>query len=257
MYDDFTFRGRHVREFGGMAFLGDGFAVGDKVQRPEYALPGGGSVIIGSAKHGTISRAVEILPMDGVSDTPAWRRRLLSWLYAGRGFLVWDHDPTVRMTAQFDQEGSGGTKISPIGGVSARATVFGVCEDAVPTVLSGNTAAENGVNAIEFLWNAGSAIRSPLTVTIRPLDGNMTSAAVETPAGTLSLASMLIQPEGTLTVSGEDGDLPAQVLENGILTFAHVRSWRDLSAAPGQEIKVTTSAPAFVTVTGRGKWIVG
>lgn len=257
MYDDFTFRGLHVRDFGGMAFLGDGFSVGDKIARNEYALPGGGSVIIGAAKHGTISRTVEIVPVDGVEDTAAWRRRLLSWLYSGRGFLVFDGDPTVRMTAQFDQEGSAGAKISPSGGVSVRATVFGVCEDAIPTMLSGNTEAVDGAQGITFAWRAGGAIRTPLTVTARALDGTLSSMTVVTGAGTLSLASMVIAEESTVSVSGEDGELPASVYENGILTFAHVRKWADLSAAPGEEIRVTVNTPAFISVTGRGKWIMG
>ena len=257
MYDDFTFRGRHVREFGGMAFLGDGFAVGDKIQRPEYALPGGGSVIIGREKHGAVSRTVEILPVDGVNDTPVWRRNLLSWLYSGRGFLVWDSDPGVRMTAQFDQEGSAGGKVSPVGGVNLRATVFGVCEDAVPTVLSANAESTDGGYAAEFRWKSGSSIKTPLTVQARALDSAISSLRVETANGTLSLASMQIRQDGTVAVSGEDGDLPAAVYEDGILTFAHVRKWADLSARPGDVIRVVANAPAVITVTGRGKWIVG
>lgn len=258
MYDDFTFRGRHVSEFGGMAFLGEGFAVGDKVTRGEYALPGGGSVIIGAAKHGTISRSIEILPVDGVSENAAWRRRILSWLMGGRGYLVFDHDPAVRMTAQFDQEGSAGAKVSPVGGVSLRASVFGVCEDAVATVLSGNTDTDEiGWQGITFTWMAGSDIETPLTVSVRPLEATLTGINITVPGGTLQLASMGIGAGRALSVSGEDGELPAAVYEDGILTFAHVRKWANLSAKPGDEIKISGNAAAFVTVTGRGKWVVG
>ena len=257
MYDDFTFRGRHVSEFGGMAFLGDGFAVGDKVTRGEYALPGGGSVIIGAAKHGTISRSIEIVPKDGVEDTALWRRRLLSWLQGGRGFLVFDHDTTVRMTAQFDQEGSAGAKVSPSGGVSVRATVSGVCEDAIPTVVSGNTEEATGGHVISFRWSAGSDIKTPLTVTVRSTGDTMAALSVATPSGTLRLSGMTLAPGRPVSVSGEDGELPAAVYEDNVLTFAHVAKWADVSAAPGDVITVTASVPAFVTVTGRGKWIVG
>ena len=258
MYDNFTFRGRHVSEFGGMAFMGDGFAVGDKIARSEYALPGGGSVVIGAAKHGTISRSIEILPMDGVTENAAWRRKILSWLYSGRGFLTFDHDPGVRMTAQFDQEGSAGAKVSPMGGISVRATVFGVCEDAIATVLSGNTDVdETGWQGITFKWMAGSDIGTPLTVAVRPLETTLTGLSVTVPAGTLQLSSMGIGAGRTFAASGEDGELPAAVYEDGILTFAHVRRWCNLYAAPGDEIKVSGNAAAFVQLTGRGKWIVG
>lgn len=257
MYDDFTFRGRHVREFGGTAFLGDGFAVGDKVARGEYALPGGGSVIIGAPKHGSISRTVEIIPLENVPENAAWRRQILSWLYGARGFLVWDHDPSVRMTAQFDAEGSAGGKVSPVGGISVRATIFGICEDAIPTVVSGNTEQANNAHSVTFRWRAGSDIKTPLTVTVRPLESTISAVTIETPAGTISLASMVIQSGGTLVVSGEDGELPAAVYENDYLTFAHVKKWAELSAAPGDEITITANASAFVSVTGRGKWIVG
>ena len=257
MYDDFTFLGRHISEFGGMAFLGEGFAVGDKIRRSEYALPGGGSVVIGRERHGTISRTIEILPVDGVSDTAAWRRRLLSWLMSARGFLTWDHDPSVRMTAQFNSEGSAGTKVSPVGGISLRCTVYGVCEDAIPAMLSGNMQQDIGGYKITFSWRAGSTIRTPLTLALRANSGTLSSASVMTPNGTIRFSGMGLGTAQELVVSGEDGDLPASVTEAGILTFAHVAKWSDLSAAPGDTVTVTANTPCFARLTGRGKWIVG
>ena len=255
MYDDFSFRGEHVSAYGAMAFLGESFAVGSRVSRGEYALPGGGSVILGQASHGTITRTVEIVPLDGVDDTAGWRRRLLSWLYGGRGWLVWDHDPRVRMRAQFDAEGTAGARVSAAGGVSLKCTVYGLCEDAQTTIISVNT---QGTDPAQLRWNAGSAVPSPLRIVITNTeDTALRIARVKAGDQEIYLSGMSIARSGTLTLQAEDGETPAAIYENGNMTFAHVRQWGHIAAQPGDVIEIMTGTAAHITCEGRGKWIVG
>lgn len=252
MYDDFTFNGRRIEEFGATAFLGDGFAVGDKITRSEYALPGGGSFILGDDRHGTIQRTIEIVPLDGVEDTAQWRRRILSWLQGSRGWLVFDHDARIRMRASFDAEGSAGLKVSPAGGLSLRATVFGVCESTVPLVMAAET--EDG--AAVFRWRGGSGIRTPLTVTVTPA-APLSSVTMRMGDATVALRSLNVAAAGSVVYRAEDGDEGAAVLINGRLDFSKVAQWGQLAAVPGDELTVTCGIAAHVRVEGREKWIVG
>ena len=78
--DDFIFRGRHIREFGAVAAFGETMKTGGKVRRGEYALPGGGSALIGEDEWQSTTRSVTLTPEDGrVADGP-WRRELLGFL---------------------------------------------------------------------------------------------------------------------------------------------------------------------------------
>ena len=99
--DDFRFRGRHVSEFGAVAAFGDSMRYGGKVRRGEYALPGGGSALIGEDEWQPTSRSVVLMPADGVEADGSWRRALCGWLQSGQGEMIVDNDPDVMLIASF------------------------------------------------------------------------------------------------------------------------------------------------------------
>ena len=254
MYDDFTFRGRHISAFGANAFMGEGFATGAKISRNEYALPRGGSVIIGDASVGPITRQIEIVPWDDVEADGEWRRRVLSWLMAGRGDLVMDIDPDAVLTAQFDLESTGGTKVSPLGGLQVKATIQGVARRAHDAVLAGVT--DGGV--VTLTWQDDSPLPSPLTAVITPVSGTVTAVQIRVGDSILRLSSLSLTSARALTYRSEDGDVPSAVYEGSTLTFDHVQRWAQLRVSPGDTVEVTVSgAEATVELRARARWITG
>ena len=242
MYDSFVFRGQHTSAFGALAFFGEGYTLGAKIRRSEYPLPGGGVVEIGEESYGTITRTVELIPADGAEDTPSWRRRLLGWLQGGRGDLILDEDPEVILTASFDQEGTGGLKVSPLGGVQLKATIWSLARSAVPVLRSETTVDHQ----LSLTWKGTGIVPAPVTAHILPTDGTLTSARITVERDgkdpkIFDCAGLSLTEDQELTYRAGDGQTPSAVLENGTLTFAHVRRWAHLAVLPGDRVTLETA----------------
>lgn len=254
MMDDFTFRGRHISEFGAVAAFGSAMRTGAKVRRGEYSLPGGGTVEIGEGTWQQTVRQVSITPADGVHADERWRRRLLTWLQAGRGEMIVDNDPSVLRIAQFDQDGTYGTQGWPLGVLTLQMTLHPLSYDALPTQASARTVGGEAALALDM----GEGLETPLQVAIRCTSGTITRAEICTGGKRLILGAPALQAGSVIEYdAGEFLHSAASIKKNGVLTFAPVEGgrWARLACAPGELITVTVEGgEAQVTVTARGRY---
>lgn len=254
--DDFWFRGRHIRGFGAVAAFGESMRNGGKVKRGEYALPGGGSVLLGEDEWQSTTRSVTITPEDGrIADGP-WRRELLAWLQAGRGELVVDNDPDVILLASFDADGTYEWKSWPAGCLAMSMTLQPLAYSAMETQRTQHVTA-GAETAIGF--DLPGALPAPLRVTLRATGGTITRAQIGTDSGTLELPNLRLAPGHVLTYDGGQflGDPTALTLD-GTVDFSPVQGgrWARLTCpAGGGALRVMlTGGDADVIVSARGRW---
>lgn len=254
MMDDFTFRGRHISEFGAVAAFGDAMRTGAKVRRGEYALPGGGTVEIGEGTWQPTTRQVSITPADGVSADDRWRRRLLTWLQAGRGELVVDNDPSVLRIAQFDADGTYGVQGWPLGVLTLQMTLQPLAYDVLPTQAAAKTVGGEAALALEM----GEGLETPLRIHIRCTSGTITRAEISAGGKTLILGAPTLESGSVIEYdAGEFLGDAVSLRKDGVLTFAPVAGgrWARLACAPGELIRVSvTGGEAQVTATARGRY---
>ena len=254
MYDGFAFRGRSVAEFGAEAYWGESFAVGGKVRRASYALPEGGSVLIGPDVWEERTHSLTLLPSGGATDEPSWRRRILQWLQGARGELIWDSDPGMIRLARFDAPGSGGGKVSPIGGMTLSATLDGLVRSAQERAVTGDTATRK----IRLAMPSETGIAAPLRIVIQS-KGSLTGVNLKV-AGASVVAKGITLPSGKVAeyYAGDPHGTPARFVVDGAPNYAGFASgqWGILRAGMGEEILIETlGAEARVTVSARG-WYV-
>lgn len=254
MYDSFIFRGRPLEDFGAEAFWGESYTVGAQIRRPAYNLPAGGSVLIGADVPETRTHNLTLLPAPGVTDTPAWRRNLLQWLQGARGELVWREDPDMVRLARFDKTGSGGTKVSPEGGITLQATLEPLCRTRQESGVGGTTQGKK----LTLVMPAETGVRAPLRIVLES-SGTLTGATVKTSSGTLKVAGMRLSAGKTIEYyAGDAHGNPASLLVNDAAGYAYLAGgqWGILTAETGEEITiVTTGAEAGVHVYARGWWV--
>lgn len=254
--DDFIFRGRHIREFGAVAAFGETMKTGGKVRRGEYALPGGGSALIGEDEWQSTTRSVTITPEDGrVADGP-WRRELLGFLQGGRGELIVDNDPDVIRIASFDAEATYEYKSWPAGCLTLGMTLQPLAYAAAQTQRTQHV--QPGAEAVIGFVLDG-ALPSPLQVTLRATGGTITRARLRTDGRTLELPNLRLAPGHVLTYDGGQflGD-PTALLVDGAVDFSPVQGgrWARLSCpAGGCALSVLLEGgEADVSVSARGRW---
>ena len=250
--DDFTFRGQALELFGATAAFGDSMRIGAKIDRHEYELPGGGSVIIGEATYKTTARQVTIVPAPGVEPTPQWRRRILSWLQGGRGEMIVHNDPEVMRIAQFDTDGTWGTRGWPDGQIQLTMTLQPLAYAARETILAADTT--DGV--AQIMVSAPSALPMGVCAAITCVSGTITDAEMDVGGKRLALTGLSLAAGGvihydagqtlcdaaSLEVAGEDG-------------YAYVSAWAQLTAAQGDTLSVTlTGGEGRVALLCRGRW---
>lgn len=249
--DDFRFMGKELAAFGATAAFGNAMRVGAKVKRPEYELPGGGSVIIGEDNWQSTQRQVTIIPMGSVEPSPRWRREILAWLQSGRGELIVHNDPDVMRLAQFDQDGTWGTGSWPDGAIQLTMTLQPLCyavhETAQAAVSSGGAAS--------LVISVPSALPMPLRIRAEVVSGTLTALTLA--AGeTVKLAGMSLT--AGQAVDYDAGSLIGDVMSLKIadsLGFAYVSKWGKLTAMPGTALKVSAEgAQVKVTAICRGRW---
>ena len=254
MYDSFIFRGRPLEDFGAEAFWGESYSVGAQVKRPAYGLPSGVSVLIGADVPQTRTHQLTILPAPGVVDTPAWRRRLLQWLQGARGELIWREDPDVVRLASFDKSGSGGAKVSPVGGLTLQATL----EPAVRTRSESSAGGTTQSKALTLTMPAETGIPAPLRIVIES-KGTLTGATIVCGGSTLRVTGMRLAAGKTIEYfAGDLHGTPASLKVNGSAGYGYLTGgqWGILSAQTGEEIRITTTgAEAEVHVYARGWWV--
>lgn len=254
--DDFIFRGRHIREFGAVAAFGESMKTGGKVKRGEYALPGGGSVLLGEDEWQTTTRSVTITPEDGRVADGLWRREVLAWLQAGRGELVVESDPDVLLIASFDAEGTYEHRSWPAGCLTLTMTLQPLAYAVMETQRTQHVAAGTET-AIGF--DLPGALPAPLRVTLRATAGTITRAQIATGGGALDLPNLHLASGHVLTYDGGTflGDPTALTLD-GTVDFSPVQGgrWARLSCpAGGGVLRVTlTGGEADVIVSARGRW---
>lgn len=252
--DDFTFRGRHISEFGASAAFGEAMRTGAKIRRGEYALPGGGTVEIGEGTWQPTTRQVFITPADGVNADERWRRRLLTWLQAGRGELVAESDPDVLRIAQFDADGTYGTQGRPLGVLALQMTLQPLSYDVLPVQASARTVGGEAALSLDM----GEGLDTPLRVAIRCTSGAITRAEICSGGKRLILGAPALDSGSVIEYdAGEFLHSAASIKKDGVLTFAPISSgrWARLACRPGELITVTVEGgEAQVTVTARGRY---
>ena len=254
MMDDFSFRGRHISEFGAVAAFGEAMRTGAKIRRGEYALPGGGSVEIGEGTWEPTTRQVSITPADGVNADERWRRRLLAWLQGGRGEMIVDNDASVVRIAQFDADGTYGTRGWPLGMLTMNMTLQPLAYDVLPTQTAARTSGGKAALALSL----GEGLETPLRICLRCLSGTITRAEISAGGKTLVLGDPDLGAGGEIEYDAGEflGDVMS-LKKDGAVTFAPVSGgrWARLACLPGELIRVTlTGGEAQVTVTARGRY---
>lgn len=254
MMDNFTFRGQRIEQFGAVAAFGRSMRIGAKIARQEYALPRGGSVEIGEPVHESTQRTVTITPMDGVTADENWRRKILSWLQAGRGKMIVHNDPRVMRIAQFNMDGTWGDAGWPFGELNLTMTLQPLAYAAQETQASGTTKS----GSCRLMLMCESALEIPVHAIIRAKSGVITGAAITANGKTLELAGMRAAPG---TVIEYDcgaflGDAP-KLLVGGALDFSPVASgrWAELYAFGDEPVEIAVAGgEADVVLIGRGRW---
>lgn len=249
--DDFSFRGYDLSRFGAEAAFGESMRCGTKISRGEYALPGGGSVIIGADEYAPVQRQVTIIPTQGEA-TPAWRRRILAWLQGGRGEMVVHNDPDVMRMVQFDGESTLDNKAWPRGAIVTTMTLRPLAYDRLPTKLTAQTSG----GAVSVPVKAPSALPMPLAVSVEVTSGTVTGVRIAAGGKTLILEGMSLGVGAVLEYdAGQTLDDPASLKANGSAAYFSVKKWADLSVMPNDAVVVTlTGGQGSVSVRVRGRW---
>ena len=249
--DDFSFRGYDLSRFGAEAAFGESMRCGTKIARGEYALPGGGSVILGEDAYSPIQRQVTIIPTQGEA-TPAWRRRILAWLQGGRGEMVVHNDPDVMRMVQFDGESTLDNKAWPRGAIVTTMTLKPLAYDRMPTTMTAQTS--GGVASVSV--QAPSALPMPIAIKVTATGGMITGMRIEAGKGTLILEGMSLAAGETVAYdAGQTLDDPMSLTVNDAASFASVARWAELTALPGDKVNVTlTGGEGSVSVRVRGRW---
>ena len=255
MYDNFVFRGVSCEEMGADAFWGESYTVGAQIKRGAYALPLGGSVMIGDDVPESTARQIVLVPAAGVGDTPEWRRALLTWLQGERGEMVFRQDPETVRLARFDKSGSGGRKIdAALGGIQLQMTLEPYARTRQESGASGTTSSR----ALTLMMPAETGVPAPLRVVLTSR-GTLTAAAVSCGGKTLRLTGMSLGSGKSLEYyAGDPHGTPASLKINGQASYAPLASgqWAILKASRGDEITIeTTGAEADVHVYARGWWV--
>lgn len=250
--DDFRFLGKELSAFNATAAFGNSMRVGARVSRSEYAMPGGGSVIIGEAEYQTTQRQVTIIPRDGTEPTPRWRREILSWLQSGRGELIVHNDPDVMRIAQFDQDGAWGTVMWPDGAIQMTMTLQPLCYAAREYVVSGVTAS----GELDIVMRMPTALETPLAVRCEVLSGMLTALTLKSGGSTLALTGMNLTTGQA--VEYDAGSLVGDVMTlraAGAAGFGYVKQWAKLTGLPGRTLHVMAEgAEVRVVLRARGRW---
>lgn len=249
--DDFSFRGLDLSRFGAEAAFGDSMRCGTKISRGEYALPGGGSVILGEEEYAPVQRQVTIIPTQGEA-TPAWRRRLLAWLQGGRGEMVVHNDPDVMRMVQFDGESTLDNRAWPRGALVTTMTLRPLAYDRLPATF----AADTSDGAVSVRVMTPSALPMPLGVRVKAVSGTVTAMRIEAGGKALDLKGMsLAAGETVLYDAGQTLDDPARLEIGGGAAFGYVSAWAELTTKPGGTVTVTLmGGEGSVTVRVRGRW---
>ena len=256
--DDFTFNGRHIREFGAVAAFGNSMRYGGKARRGAYALPGGGSVMLGDTVWQSVTRSVTIAPADGVDADEHWRREIVSWLQEpDQAEMVVDNDPGVILIAGFDSDGVYGTRSWPGGALERTMTIQPLAYAAMET--QGMAHAQDGQETLVPL-EMPAGLPVPLTVRIVCTSGVITAVRICVGAHEMVLPNLQLSAGSVL---GYDGGTylhdPIDMTVDGMTDFspADGGKWASLEYRPGADvIRVTaTGGEADVSVSARRRTI--
>lgn len=253
--DSFVFRGQSCEEMGAEAYWGESYTVGGQLKRAAYALPLGGSVLIGEDVPESTTRQITLVPAPGLDDTPEWRRRILQWLQGARGEMVFRRDPEMIRLARFDKSGSGGRKVdAALGGIQMQATLEPLARTQRETGASGETAQ----GTLTLAMPAETGMPAPLRVALTAR-GALTAAEIGCGGHALRLAGLSLAAGDTIEYyAGDLHGTPAYLKVNGQSNYSPLASgqWAILRASRGDEITVLTSgAEAEAHVYARG-WFV-
>lgn len=249
MYDSFIFRGEAVEDYAAEAFLGESYTAGGNVTRSVYALPMGGSALIGEDVPGERTLTMTLAPAEGREETPAWRRRILGWLQGARGVLVFRNDPETEWYCSFDKSGTAGGKISPVGGLTLTMTAQPLTRARLESVASGTTSKR----ALTLAMPAETDAPAPVRVVIAP-KRTLTALTLTTPTGTVRLAGLTARQ----TIEYYAGDVhgeAARLTIGGAPNYSGLASgqWGRLTLASGEKLTVQTAGcEADVHLYARG-----
>lgn len=256
--DDFTFDGRHIREFGAVAAFGNSMRYGGKARRGAYALPGGGSVMLGDTVWQSVTRSVTIAPADGVDADEHWRREIVSWLQApDQAEMIVDNDPDVILIASFDADGVYGTRSWPGGALEMNVTLQPLAYAAMES--QGTAHAADGVETVVPLEMA-SVKPVPLSIRIACSSGVITAARINVGGHEMVLPSLALEPGHALEYDGgvylHD---PVDLRIDGATNFGPVDGgrWASLEYCPGKDVICVTveGGEADVLASARGRFI--
>lgn len=253
MYDDFAYRGRHCTELGVHAFWGESGAVGAKLVRNLYDLPGGVQTEIGETAYAAWTRRLTLAPVSGREMDAAMVRAVLGWLCGGTGCLIADDDPERMWAARFDGGATLDNRSWPDGCLQIGATMLGT---AMGVRLQRFTASTADGKAL-IRTQLDSQLPAPLDVTIACTSGTITSAAITCGARTLELDGLGLTAGQTLRYSaGTQAEAP-ELRVGGVLDFSAARRWQRLMLWPRcASVRITLAGgEADVAASARGRYL--
>ena len=252
--DDFTYRGRDIREFGASAAFGASMSVGLRVARGGYTLPGGGTILLGRESYSPTQRSVTIIPADGVCADERWRRNLLAWLQGGMGEMIVHNDPEVMRIVSFDSDGTSGVRDWPDGALVMTMTLEPLAYDVRMAQVSAATSAGEAT----LIMPAQTGLAAPIRIGLRVTGGTVTAAEIRAGGRELLLSGMRLRSGQLLTYdSGMLLGDPVDLQIDGGTTFAPLLEgrWARLFAKQGEAVTVSlTGGEAMVSLACRGWW---
>lgn len=253
MYDDFTYNARHCTELGVHAFWGESSAVGAKLVRNLYDLPGGVQTEIGETAYAAWTRRLTLAPVSGREMDAAMVRAVLGWLCGGTGCLIADDDRERMWAARFDGGATLDNRSWPDGCLQITATIQGAAWGVRLQRWSAGT--EDGAAAIEARLD--SQLPAPLGVTIACTSGTITAAEIACQGKRLLLDGLGLTPGQTLRYSaGTQAEAP-ELRVGGVLDFSPVVRWQRLMLPPrvGRVEISLAGGEADVTAFARGRYL--
>lgn len=256
MFDNFTFFGRHVTEYGYNYAESASRILRGRVARNEYTIGGeSGTALYEGERYEPFTRSGVLYPArdhTSVADNPDMVHALLAWLTQGRGELIYDRAPSVYRLAQCDEAVEHTWEGWPLGAIRVTMTLQPFAYSVRETYANGSIAADG-----EILLALDTDVPAPLRVAITPDDGaTITGATISAEGRRIELQGLDVRTGKQLVV---DCERPIRAAVDGTSVMSCVTFFERLRlsgpGAVGVELTYGAGGGARVQVAARGRFV--